>query len=127
MFVKLDDYFLCLNELSMSQRVLLAHIYGLNSRCNQFKMTNAELCSSLHLNDRTVYRDLSVLSQKGYIVINTISNRNRMITSKRYLIEKSQELTSVDIERLHHALDKIYKRRALSWYALRDIHFKRAY
>lgn len=109
MFVKLDDYFLSLEDLSMSQRVILAHIYGLNSRCEKFIITNAELCSSLHLNDRSLYRDLSVLSEKGYIVINTISTRHRTIKSKRYLRDKEQELTQEDYNRLQNALNKFYK------------------
>lgn len=109
MFVKLDDYFLSLEDITMSQRVILAHIYGLNSRCEKFIITNNELCTSLHLNDRSLYRDLSVLSQKGYIVINTLSTRNRTIKAKRYLREKEQELTPEELERLQNALNKLYK------------------
>lgn len=106
MFVKLDDYFLSLEDISMSQRVILAHIYGLNSRCEKFIITNDELCSSLHLNNRSLRRDLLVLSEKGYIVINTISTRHRTIKAKRYL---NEEVTQEDIERLQNALNKFYK------------------
>lgn len=109
MFVKLDDYFLSLEDISMSQRVILAHIYGLNSRCEKFIITNDELCSSLHLNNRSLRRDLIVLSQKGYIVINTLSTRHRTIKAKRYIREKSQEITQEDIVRLQNALNKLYK------------------
>lgn len=114
MFVKLDDKFLSLEDISMSQRVILAHIYALNSRCEKFIITNDELCTSLHLNNRSLRRDLIVLSEKGYIVIETLSTRHRTIRSKRYLFEKSQELTQEDKERLQNALNKRYNRRPLS-------------